>query len=712
MTAARGPDGGRRADAERSREAILAAAVGLLREGADVDMRRLAGAAQVSRSTLYRHFASADAVRAGLRAAGLAAARRDVAEALRGERPALAQLRRVVAGLVRTGAGHAFARTSPVASAAAGSGGDGDGDGPVDGSAEDELGGLAADLQGLTERLTALAGLAPAPPPAWLRIAVAHAVETCLHAALSGDDVAAAAERIFGTLTAPLDQGLAVLDPAGRLLAVNAEAVEALALDRPPAGQAVLAPAVPTTYDDGSRCPADAYPIARAVRDGEAQDAVRGHETGGDAPRWYAVRVEPLRRAAAASAYGIVATFTDVTVEHDAALRRLRPAGSLGRREPVTLDVARVLDAVPAQLLPDQVVAEARRLVGVPVALYVVDIDGTHLLRLAGPEEFPERLQAPLALGPELAEDGMPELEARLARELAGVVMAPLWLRARAVGVLLAAGGRRDVLAEVARQAAPAIELANGYTDVFDAVRRRKDMNPAGEIQQSLLPPRIARLSGGQLAGGVLPSYDTGGDWFDYVENRDGAWVAVADAAGRGARAAALGSVALAALRASRRNEATLEEAVGAMHETMCDAGDDEFFLTALVARWSPVYASFSWINAGHPPPLVLAPDGTVTELRAPPALPLGLGPRERPFKRSFRTLHEGERVVLYTDGVSNRPVGDGVFGSEGIARAARSADGGSASALARAIQEEVVAASERPLRDDAAVVVLAPGDG
>jgi serine phosphatase RsbU (regulator of sigma subunit) len=223
--------------------------------------------------------------------------------------------------------------------------------------------------------------------------------------------------------------------------------------------------------------------------------------------------------------------------------------------------------------------------------------------------------------------------------------MAPLWLRGRAVGVLLAFRGRKEVLAEIARQAAPAIELANGYTDVFDAVRRRKEMNPAGEIQQSLLPPRIARLSGGHIAGGVLPSYDTGGDWFDYVENRDGVWIGVADAAGRGPRAAALGSIALAALRASRRNEASLEETLAAMHETMCDAAvEDDFFLTALVARWSPVYASFSWINAGHPPPLLLRADDTTEELTGEVLLPLGVGPRDRPFRRNFRTLEAGDR--------------------------------------------------------------------
>jgi hypothetical protein len=74
-------------------------------------------------------------------------------------------------------------------------------------------------------------------------------------------------------------------------------------------------------------------------------------------------------------------------------------------------------------------------------------------------------------------------------------------------------------------QAAAALALANGYTDVFETTRRRKETSPAAEIQQNLLPPRIARISGGILAGNVLPGYEIGGDWFDYIENADGAWV-------------------------------------------------------------------------------------------------------------------------------------------------------------------------------------------
>jgi len=97
-----------------------------------------------------------------------------------------------------------------------------------------------------------------------------------------------------------------------------------------------------------------------------------------------------------------------------------RPPGQLGRDEPLPLEVTHVLDEVPPHLVPDQLVAEAPRAGGVPVALYVVDIDGSQLVRLAGSEEFPDDLQAPPALGPEIVPEGLPAYEAQLRRTLPG----------------------------------------------------------------------------------------------------------------------------------------------------------------------------------------------------------------------------------------------------------------------------------------------------
>jgi serine phosphatase RsbU (regulator of sigma subunit) len=318
-------------------------------------------------------------------------------------------------------------------------------------------------------------------------------------------------------------------------------------------------------------------------------------------------------------------------------------------------------------------------------------------------------MDAPLALGPELAQDAIPSLRAKLATEMPGVALAPMWLRGRAVGVLLAAGGPEELLSELAHQAAAAIELGNGYTDVFDAARRRKEINPAAEIQQSLLPPRIVRLGSGEIGSGMLPAYEVGGDWFDYVENRDGAWLAIADASGKGVRAGALGSIGLAALRAARRNDAALEDAVQTIHETISDAGEEGFYLTAIIGRWSAPYRSFTWINAGHPPPLLILNGGAVEELATEPDLPLGLFERERRFRRHHRRIAPGERLILYTDGISARPTADGLFGRDGIITAVRNPPDKSASATARAIQTAVVEATTDLLRDDAAVVVFAP---
>ena len=335
-----------------------------------------------------------------------------------------------------------------------------------------------------------------------------------------------------------------------------------------------------------------------------------------------------------------------------------------------------------------------------PVALYVVDIDGSHLLRLAGTEEFPARLEAPLALGPELAEDGLPDLTAHLARELPGVAMAPMWLRGRALGVLLARRGSESGLLEVARLGAAAMELAGGYTDVFDDARRRKDTTPAAELQQSLLPPRIVRMGSGELAGSVLPSYEVGGDWFDYVENRDGAWIAIADGAGRGPRAAGLSGVALAALRAARRNGCTLEQAAELMDETVAAAGGPEFFVTAILARWHPVYSLFSWINLGHPPPLLISADDTAEQL-VDAAGPAARADR-RARARSVATSDVCSTAICSCSTPTGsraaaRPTGRSTSRASPMPYAR--ADSRSATAAARAIQEAVVSASE----DDAA---------
>jgi serine phosphatase RsbU (regulator of sigma subunit) len=387
----------------------------------------------------------------------------------------------------------------------------------------------------------------------------------------------------------------------------------------------------------------------------------------------------------------------------------LRPAGELGRERPLALEVTHVLDEVPPHLIADQLVSEARRAACVPVALYVVDIDGSQLLRLAGSAEFPESLASPPAIGPEIVPAGLDELDAQLEERLPGCVAVPLWLRGRVTGVLLCLGQPRLPLEEIARQGAAALELADDYTDLIEAARRRKPTTAAAEIQQNLFPPRLSRVAGGELAGGLLPTYEVGGDWFDFVENRDGAWLAIADGSGKGATSAGLGTMALGALRAARRSGRTLTEAVRMMHEVVLGLGNPEFYVTAWIARWYAATKSLCWINCGHPSAYVADPDGALHELAGPRLPALGAGELPADIAPVETRLRSRQRLILVTDGVtSRRTEGGGRFGAAGLQAAVAAAPDISAASTTMAIQRALTDSRREALEDDATVVVFA----
>lgn len=382
-------------------------------------------------------------------------------------------------------------------------------------------------------------------------------------------------------------------------------------------------------------------------------------------------------------------------------------------RSGIDEDLGELLNQVPPHLIGEQVVAEARRLPGVSsAALYLADIDGSRLLRFAGSEEFPAALPAPLAVGPELPGETIASLRRAVADELPGSTAAPLLLRGRATGLLLAVDADETRLDVLARHAAVAIKLAEKYTDAIAICRRRKPITAAGEIQQNLLPPRVAQIAGATLAGNVLPSYAVGGDWFDYAENSDGAWLAVADATGTGPTAASLGALALGAFRAARRNGANLEEAAQTIHEAVASVNESRRVVTAVIARWHGPTATFSWVNCGHPAPVLIAPDGELQTLDAPDAGALGADDSARAWTANRVRLNRGERLILHCDGIGNRRTSDGTpFGLKGIRQAVTQARSSSASGIVKAIENAVTKASVDELEDDATLLVLAPTD-
>jgi serine phosphatase RsbU (regulator of sigma subunit) len=379
--------------------------------------------------------------------------------------------------------------------------------------------------------------------------------------------------------------------------------------------------------------------------------------------------------------------------------------GALGATEHLRWDGAR-------HRLPERLRQELEDAHGGGIALYVLDVDGSCLRLLAGGRHrVPEVIPGALGIGPEIPPEALEALAAAAQEAMPGCGVAPLTLADRALGAIVRRDGPSPGLDAAALEAALALETISGYTDVVHAARRHKHPRPAAEMQQNLLPPRIARVSGAEVAGGVLPGYDVAGDFIDHAENEDGVWLAIADAVGKDNEAAALAAVTVGALRASRRSASGLEAAVGAMAGAIMGSGlRRHAFVTAVVAVWEPGTHRLRWITAGHPRPLVLRADGTLETLTAGVVRPLGIEGDLTRMRAAEDRLSSGERLLLYSDGLVEQPdrrTAEPV-GMEAVHEIVRGSADQSAAQLVRRLQDLVIAASGDRLRDDVSLLALA----
>lgn len=182
----------------------------------------------------------------------------------------------------------------------------------------------------------------------------------------------------------------------------------------------------------------------------------------------------------------------------------------------------------------------------------------------------------------------------------------------------------------------------------------------ATTLQHSLLPRGIPDQDAVDAAFRYLPAQSVGGDWFD-VMALPGFRVAlvVGDVVGHGLHAAAT----MGRLRTAIHNFSALDlppdELLWHRDELVARIDRDEAVdggpaavagATCLYAIYDPVRRRCTMARAGHPPPAIVLPDGTVRFPEVPAGPPLGLV--SLPFETADFELPEGSRLVLYTDGL------------------------------------------------------------
>ena len=269
-------------------------------------------------------------------------------------------------------------------------------------------------------------------------------------------------------------------------------------------------------------------------------------------------------------------------------------------------------------------------------------------------------------------------------------------------------GEQRDLLWAFLTLAAELIVVRDAYSDVFSRLRRRRPLSLAAEMQWELLPPMSFGTDRVVITGGLEPAYDIGGDSFDYAVNGDTAELLVLDAVGHGLPAAVLATVAVGAYRHARRNGLDLPDIAAEIDTAIAGQIGGSQFATAVLVRLDLRTGRLRWINAGHPEPLILRGTSLVRPPRCQPARPLGLQ-GGKPAACETR-LEPGDRLLLYTDGITEARSPDGeFFGEQRLAdfiSAAVSA-GQPSPETVRRLMRHVLDHQNDHLQDDASIVVL-----
>jgi hypothetical protein len=202
------------------------------------------------------------------------------------------------------------------------------------------------------------------------------------------------------------------------------------------------------------------------------------------------------------------------------------------------------------------------------------------------------------------------------------------------------------------------------YGDTIEQGRRTQPMTAAAELLLASLPPLTFSCHRLVISAVLEPSYDVGGDAYDYAVDGALAQFMVLDAMGRGMRAALTGVVAMAAMRTARREDKGLYAMARAADLALDEHFGDQRFITGVLGELQMGTGQVRYINAGHPAPLLLRNGKAVRALTGGRRMPLGLD--DSVVDIAEETLEPGDRLLLYTDGVVEARDGAGeLFGTD-----------------------------------------------
>ena len=271
----------------------------------------------------------------------------------------------------------------------------------------------------------------------------------------------------------------------------------------------------------------------------------------------------------------------------------------------------------------------------------------------------------------------------------------------------------------IAYRYAGSISEVSGYIPEYQEridkyLRVEKEIEIARESQFKLMPLQPPSLDGLDVYGFFMPSFEVGGDYFDYVVSRNGSSEAesltmtIVDVSGK-AMKAAMHAVFTSGLLLSRLHRDRPEAILREVAPTLYTRTDPQTFITCIIAQYHLETRNLSIANAGHCLPIVKR-SGRAEFIRTPePRYPLGLRDKVG-YNALEMKLEKGDFVLLYSDGLPEAVDPEGNrFGFDELIEFVESLDTDekASNEIALDIKRRVQKFSDYQLADDTTIICL-----
>lgn len=248
---------------------------------------------------------------------------------------------------------------------------------------------------------------------------------------------------------------------------------------------------------------------------------------------------------------------------------------------------------------------------------------------------------------------------------LVSCIHAGLVFQGRPIGVMRLYARRPQTFDEadirlfrsISQQSAVAVQQSRLLKSQEEERRIQRQLQLAADVQRRMMPRGVPNMPAFDVAAKYLPSFELGGDFYDFVNLNGHLGVVIGDVVGKGVAAALLMAAVRASLRAHVQDVYDLDEVIARVNQAMCRDTQDQEFATLWYGVVDPSTMRMTYCSAGHEPTFVVrvpadrAPERSDIDELSVGGMVVGIDPTQR-YQRGMFDLRERDVIVAYTDGM------------------------------------------------------------